>query len=102
MKKIGFWSRQHAIGFAIGILTILVAIPLVAFLLKEFTAHTGVWRELKFMHKTQEKVFSLAALANLVWFHIFLRKEQWRFGYGIIYATVLALLIILALKFNLF
>ncbi|HRO77107.1 MAG TPA: hypothetical protein PLP27_13275 [Crocinitomicaceae bacterium] len=102
MKKIGFWSRQHAIGFAIGILTILVAIPLVAFLLKEFTANTGVWRELKFMPKTQERVLSLAALANLVWFHIFLRKEQWRFGYGIIYATVLAFLIILALKFNLF
>ncbi len=94
-----FWSRQHAIGFSIGILTTLLAIPLIAFILHEFRGDILIWRELRFFPSTQARVLSLATIPNLLWFHIFLKKEQYWFGSGIIYASVLNLVTVIVLKY---
>lgn len=98
MKK-EWWSKQHAIGLAIGILTTLISIPLVAFIIQNYEGNFNVWREIRFMSSTQSRLISLASIPNLIWFHLFLKKQQFSFGYGIIYAIVLNLFVVIALKF---
>lgn len=93
------WSKQHAIGFAIGLLTVIIAIPIVAVILTEFRGAINIWHKLKYFHETQSQVLSLAVIPNLFWFHFFLKKELWKFAYGIIYVTFLALLIVITLKY---
>lgn len=98
-KRRTLWSRQHAIGLAIGVLTTIIAIPLVAYILHEFRGDIMIWRELRIFHSTQAKVLSLATIPNLLWFHTFLKKEQYWFGSGIIYSTLLNLVTVIVLKY---
>jgi hypothetical protein len=47
----------------------------------------------------KSKIISLASIANLIWFHTFLRQEKWPLAMGIILSTVLNLFAILYFKF---
>lgn len=98
MKR-SFWSKEHTIGFIIGLVTILVSIPLVAFILYEFRNNHMIWSQLKFYHAVQAQVLSLATIPNLFWFHHFLKKEKWNLGYGIIYVTMLTFIVVMIIKY---
>jgi len=93
------WTHQHTIGFMIGILTILAMSPIVIFILEKVERNRLIWRQVMVSHPEQGRVIALAAVANLFWFHYFLKKQRWNYGYGIIYAMLLDLIIMLLLKY---
>ncbi len=95
------WTKQHSIGLLIGILTTAVAIPLtivIYALLNKYEIENYFYRfSLNRIEKS--KIISLASIANLLWFHTFLRQEKWPLAMGIILSTVLNLFAILYFKF---
>lgn len=94
-----FWSKQHTIGFLLGIVTIIIAVPVVALILYYFRGNTAIWRNLTFYHAVQAQVLSLASIPNLLWFHRFLKKEKWNLGYGVIYATIINFIVVMIIKY---
>lgn len=93
------WDKEHAKGFALGILTTLIAYPIAAYLQGRYSGNPDIWYRLGFVHDLQAKVLGWAAIPNLIWFHFFLKKKKWGLGKGIIYATILNLLTVLLLKY---
>lgn len=93
------WDKEHAKGLALGILTTALVFPLAAYLQEQYSGNTNIWYRLGFVHELQARVLGWAAIPNLFWFHFFLKKKKWSFGKGIIYATVLNLLVVIFLKF---
>jgi hypothetical protein len=95
------WSKQHSIGLLIGILTTAVAIPLtivIYALLNKYEIENYFYR-FSLNRVEKSKIISLASIANLIWFHTFLRQEKWPLAMGIILSTVLNLFAILYFKF---
>jgi hypothetical protein len=96
------WSIEHTKGLIVGILTILVAI----FIIIGIFSYTNNVSYNEMMHRFihlrvyTAKIISLAAIANLPWFHfVSLKQANWAFGQGIIAATVIDLLVMLVVKF---
>lgn len=95
------WTKQHTIGFLIGLATTLVAIPLTIMISSAINDYTFSfsWDKFTVMRAEKSRIISLASIANLIWFHIFLRKENWPVAMGVIMATVINLIVILYFKF---
>jgi hypothetical protein len=95
------WSREHTLGLLLGILTILLCIPLAIFIysVKEDISFSILWDRFTFIHEYSSKFISLASIPNLLWFHFFLKKEEYGYGKGIVVATILSLLTIVYFKF---
>lgn len=95
------WGKQHTIGLLIGIATTFVCLFIVMYILAktDSTTFSDMWRKFKFFSAWQSKIISLAAIGNLIWFHLFMRDQKWNYGMGIIMATVLNLILILLIKF---
>lgn len=96
------WSKEHTKGLVVGILTIIVAIFIVIWILalQNRISYSFSFQRFLFLHDYTSKVISLAAIANLPWFHFAsLRQGKWAFGQGIIMATVLDLLVMIFFKF---
>lgn len=95
------WSKQHTFGLMLGILTTAIAIPLtivIYALLNKYEINNYFYRFSVNKIETS-KIISLASIANLIWFHTFLRQERWPMAMGIILSTVLNLFAILYFKF---
>lgn len=95
------WSKQHTIGFLIGLGTTLLTIPLVIFIygrVYHFSFET-VWFRFGLLNAEKSRMISYASIFSLIWFHTFLRKEDWPKAMGVIMATVLNLLAIVYFKF---
>jgi hypothetical protein len=95
------WSKQHTLGLLLGVLTTLIAIPIVLFIFslttnKDFST---MWHKFMQFRLEKSKIISLASILNLLWFHIFIRKENYPVAMGVIMATVLNLGIIIYFKF---
>ena len=95
------WTRQHTIGFLIGLATTIAAIPLVMWIYSMVYNYSfsHLWFRFGLLNEEKSKMISLASIANLLWFHTFLRKENWPRAMGVILATVLNLFAILYFKF---
>jgi hypothetical protein len=95
------WTKQHSIGLLIGILTTAVAIPLtiVIYALLNKYEIENYFHRFSLNRIEKSKIISLASIANLLWFHTFLRQEKWPLAMGIILSTVLNLFAILYFKF---
>lgn len=95
------WTKEHTYGLLIGLATVIVAIPLVIFILSLVQGFSFKYLFKEFFisstHKTKD--ISLACIANLLWFHFFLRREKWSYAYGVIAATFVFLFIIVYYKF---
>lgn len=95
------WSKYHTYGLLIGILTTAIAIPLTIVLyawLNNYEIENYFYR-FSINRVEKSKIVSLASIANLAWFHTFLRKENWPLAMGVILATVLNLFAILYFKY---
>jgi hypothetical protein len=95
------WTKQHTLGVLLGILTTLIALPLVMFIYSKVYNDPYVWYrffEVK-LKSFQSQMLSLASIPNLIWFHLSMRKEKFGLGMGVILATVISLIVILFLKF---
>lgn len=95
------WSKQHTLGLLLGILTTVIALPLVMFIYSKIYNDPYVWYrffEVK-LKSFQSQMLSLASIPNLIWFHMAMRREKFPLGMGVILATFINLLVILFLKF---
>lgn len=95
------WNKEHTIGLIIGVVTIVLAIPVVVFILSvlEERSFTYKWGNFKLSPTEKSRVISLAAIANLLWFHLSMKSKKWNRGMGVILATMLVLVVSLYLKF---
>jgi hypothetical protein len=87
--KINF-TRDHAIGLLIGVVSPLVFLPVVLLILS-FTQNTSfeyLWQQVVQFPEYRSKYISLALISNLIWFYIFLNKEKYNFSYGIILGMI--------------
>ena len=88
------WSRQHTFGLLLGIITTIVFVPVIK-LVFELTGNHQAW----FLADIKSKLISLASIANLGWFHLFMKEKKFDLGMGVILATFINLFVILYLKF---
>ena len=97
------WGREHTLGLLLGLFTTFVAVFAVIgiFAWKDGTTYAVSYHKFTFYHDWTAKIISLASIANLFWFHTFLRREKWSYGMGVILATVISLIVILIFKFGL-
>jgi hypothetical protein len=86
MKRRFKWNIRVTVGMIIGILTPVIAVPLVIGLiaLAQNFYFSQLWY--KFLHddSVQSKFISLACLPNLGWFYLFLNKERYDLARGVI------------------
>lgn len=95
------WGKQHTIGFLIGLGTTIICCLIVIGILsyQKGVSYSLMFQRFTFLKVITAQVISLASIGNLIWFHIFLRREKWPIAMGVIMATVINLLIIIYFKF---
>jgi len=84
------FTREHAIGLLIGVVSPLVFLPLVLMILS-FTQNTSfeyLWQQVVQFPEYRSKYISLALISNLVWFYLFLNREKYNYSYGIILGMI--------------
>lgn len=87
------WSRYHTYGILLGIITTIIFIIIIKQIYAAFSL-PQYW----FLHDTKSKLISLASIANLGWFHWFLKKKKTELAMGIILSTFINFIIIVYLK----
>ena len=91
------WNKFW-IGLALG-----VVLPLVAFILIYLFGYSktpfGEFMKYAIMIRALPKILSLCVIPNLAVFYFFLNKEYWYATRGVIAATLLSTLAVLAIKF---
>ncbi len=87
------WSRLHTYGLLLGIATTLVFVPILSLLFDAFD-NPQYW----FLHEAKGKLISLASIANLAWFHWFIKTKKTDLAMGIILATFINFIMIVYLK----
>ena len=97
IHKLRRWNKFW-IGLSLGIV-----LPLVIFLLVYLFVYSktpfGEFLEYALLMRALPKIFSLCAIPNLGIFYLFLNKEYWRATQGVIAATLLCTLAVVAIKF---
>lgn len=95
------WTKEHTIGVVLGIITPIIFIPIVIWIytLLEHLTFSKLWDLFKILNDIKGKFISLACIANLGWFHLSLKKNNYNRAMGLILATMLYLIIILYYKF---
>ena len=90
-------KKELFIGFIVGLIATAFGLYLY---LEYFTAH-GFTKSLELVKKENlySSVLSIAALANLFVFFIFLKKKQIYRARGVVMSTILVALITIVLKF---
>jgi hypothetical protein len=87
------WSKYHTLGILIGITTTIIFTILIKLTYSAFN-NPQLW----FLHETKSKLISLASIANLGWFHWFIKYKKTDLAMGVILATFVNLIVILYLK----
>lgn len=95
------WNKQHTWGLLLGILTTLVALPLTLAVYAWLNDYTWeqIWYKFTVLRNERSKLLGLASIANLYWFHTFIKQENWSRAMGIILATFLSLAFIIYFKY---
>lgn len=95
------WTKEHTIGVLIGIVSPLVFVPIMLLLLSWLQNYSfgRLWHEFDMITKYQIKILTLSLISNLIWFYLFLNKERYNIGRGIIIGTLLYAPYILYIKF---
>lgn len=84
------WNINHTLGLITGLLIPLIVIPLVLVILAwvQNFYFEQLWYKFKNNSGTMSKMLTLAVLANLGVFYIFLNREKYNFAMGIILGSV--------------
>jgi hypothetical protein len=92
-----YWNKFW-IGLALGIV-----LPIVVFFLVYLIGYSDTsfsdFMKFSFIIGALAKILSLCAIPNLAIFYLFLNKEYWYATRGIITATILCTLAVVAIKF---
>lgn len=80
------WNARMTAGLIIGILTPIIAIPLVMWIiaLVQNWHFVQLWHLFKASTNAKGKFISLAIIPNLGWFYFFLNRERYDIARGII------------------
>lgn len=95
------WSAGHTKGLLIGLLSPLVFIPVVIMILAWMQSFdfSRLWYMFTHDQVVRSKVISISIISNLIWFYLFINKEKYPYGMGIILATICYLPYILYVNF---
>ncbi len=91
------WNKFW-IGLVLGIILPLVVF-LFVYLFGYSTSPFGEFLQYAFVMRALPKILSLCAIPNLIIFYLYLNKEYWYATRGVIAATMLCTLGVLAIKF---
>ncbi|MDX2361105.1 MAG: hypothetical protein QNK23_09880 [Crocinitomicaceae bacterium] len=95
------FTKEHVKGMLLGIITPLIFVPIVVFILSLVEDEYFKWLWAKFLtiDAYQVKVITLAIIANLGWFYLFLNKERYNIAMGVILGSVAYAPYIIYVKF---
>jgi hypothetical protein len=81
-------TKKHLIGTAIGFISPVIFLPIVLFTLALINDYpfSFFWNQFVEYSEFTSKYISLALISNLMWFYIFLNKEEYQISRGIIFA----------------
>ncbi|MCE2712448.1 MAG: hypothetical protein LW688_07915 [Cryomorphaceae bacterium] len=84
------WTRHHTYGLLIGIFSPLIFAPLVIFLLALSRGFSfgEIWNMFLMSKQASSKIISLAIISNLIWFYIFINRNNYGLAMGIILGTI--------------
>lgn len=87
--KINF-TRDHAIGLLIGVVSPLVFLPVVLLILSyaQNTSFEYLWQQVVQFPEYRSKYVSLALISNLPWFYLFLNRDRFNITRGIILGMI--------------
>ncbi len=88
------WSKEHTLGLLLGLFTIIIMIPILIFVLDKLENHL-MWH----LDEHKGKLISLACIANLPAFHLFMKKEKYNYCMGLILATFVGLFVMFYFKY---
>ena len=88
------WSKEHTLGLLLGIFTVVIFVPI---LLQVFNAFGN--RQLWFLDETKSRIISLAAIANLPAFHLFMKNKKYDYCMGLILSTFASMIVMLYFKY---
>lgn len=88
MKKI---TREHVLGFVIGVLSPIVFLPIIVFVLSQsrHTEFSYLWGQVNDSVEYLSRYLSLGLIPNLLWFYLFLNKEKYAYTRGIIFGMLI-------------
>ena len=91
MKRKFSWNIRITVGLMIGLLTPMIAVPLVIWLISiaQDFLFIQLWHKFMVDKSVQAKFISLACLPNLGWFYLFLNKERYDLARGIIIGSAI-------------
>ncbi len=95
------WTKDHTIGLILGLITPIFFIPVTIWIYSfiEHISFSKLFDLFRILNDMKGKFISLACIANLGWFHLNIKKQNYNRGMGIILSTMLYLLVILYYKF---
>lgn len=84
------WTLDHTKGLLIGVLSPLIFVPIVVFILAWSRNYPfeEIWNMFIVSRQTMSKVLSLAIISNLLWFYIFINRNNYGLAMGIILGTI--------------
>jgi hypothetical protein len=88
MKKI---TKEHVLGFFIGVLSPIVFLPVIVFVLSQSrqTEFSYLWSQVNDSVEYLSRYLSLGLIPNLLWFYLFLNKEKYAYTRGIIFGMLI-------------
>ncbi|MBP5996087.1 MAG: hypothetical protein KA736_10345 [Crocinitomicaceae bacterium] len=88
MKRI---TKEHILGFLIGVLTPIVFLPLIVFILAQsrHSEFSYLWSQVNDSVEYLSRYLSLGLIPNLLWFYLFLNKEKYAYTRGIIFGMLI-------------
>jgi len=87
------WTKEHTKGLIVGILSPLLFVPLVVLILAWSRNYPfeEIWNMFILSKQTMSKVVSLAIISNLLWFYVFINRNNYGLSMGIILGTIVYL-----------
>lgn len=84
------WTLAHTKGLIIGILSPILFVPLVILILAWSRNYSfgEIWDMFMLSRQTMSKVVSLAIISNLLWFYVFINRNNYGLAMGIILGTI--------------
>jgi hypothetical protein len=91
--RLKYFTKNHFYGLIIGIVTIIIFVSIILKVYEIFNVHES-W----YLYRVKSKVISLASIANLGWFHYFIKKKKMELAAGILIATFISFFVIVYFK----
>jgi hypothetical protein len=88
MRKI---SKEHVLGFLIGVFTPIIFLPVIVFVLAQsrHSEFSYLWSQVNDSVEYLSRYLSLGLIPNVFWFYLFLNREKYAYTRGIIFGMLI-------------